>query len=78
VFVDDINTDSAPSYTVFNLRAVLQQEVQKWRFSEYVRVENLFDKDYIGSVRVNDSNSRFFEAAPGRNYLMGVNATYRF
>ena len=78
VFVDDINTDSAPSYTVFNVRAVLQQEVQKWRFSEYVRVENLLDESYIGSVRVNDSNSRFFEAAPGRNYLMGVNATYRF
>lgn len=78
VFVDDINTDSAPSYTVFNVRAVLQQEVQKWRFSEYVRVENLFDENYIGSVRVNDSNSRFFETAPGRNYLMGVNATYRF
>lgn len=78
VFVDDLNSDSAPSYTVFNMRAVLQQELQKWRFSEYVRVENLFDENYIGSVRVNDSNSRFFETAPGRNYLMGVNATYRF
>jgi iron complex outermembrane receptor protein len=78
VYVDDVNSDIAPSYTIFNLRAVLQQEVNKWRFSEYVRVENLFDKDYIGSVRVNDSNARFFEAAPGRNYLMGINATYRF
>jgi len=78
VYVDDVNSDIAPSYTIFNLRAVLQQEVNKWRFSEYVRVENLFDKDYIGSVRVNDSNARFFEAAPGRNYLMGLNATYRF
>lgn len=78
VYVDDVNSDIAPSYTIFNLRAVLQQEVNKWRFSEYVRVENLFDKDYIGSVRVNDSNQRFFEAAPGRNYLMGLNATYRF
>jgi len=78
VYVDDINTDAAPSYTVFNLRAGLQQEVSKWKFSEYVRVENIFDRDYIGSVRVNDSNSRFFEPAAGRNYLMGVNATYRF
>jgi iron complex outermembrane receptor protein len=78
VYVDDINSDTAPSYTVFNLRAVLQQEVNKWRFSEYLRVENLFDRDYIGSVRVNDSNSRFFEPAAGRNYLIGVNASYRF
>jgi iron complex outermembrane receptor protein len=78
VFVDDLNSDSAPSYTVFNVRAVLQQEVQKWRFSEYLRVENIFDESYIGSVRVNDSNTRFFEAAPGRNYIMGVNASYRF
>ena len=78
VYVDDINSDVAPSYTVFNLRAGFQQEVSKWKFSEYVRVENVFDRNYIGSVRVNDSNQRFFEPAAGRNYLMGVNATYRF
>ena len=78
VYVDDRNTDSANSYLIFNLRAGLQQELSKWKFSEYVRLENITDKDYIGSIRVNDGNNRFYEPAPGRNWLMGLNATYRF
>jgi iron complex outermembrane receptor protein len=78
VYVDDANTDVAPAYTIFNVRAGFQQNVNNWRFSEYLRVENMFDKDYIGSVRVNDGNARFFEPAAGRNYMVGVSASYRF
>ena len=78
VYVNDTNTDSASSYTIFNIRAGFQQKLQNWRFSEYVRVENIFDKDYIGSIRVNDGNSRFYEPAAGRNWLLGLNATYAF
>ena len=78
VYIDDRNTDAAHSYTIFNIRAGFQQNINNWRFSEYLRVENLFDKDYIGSVRVNDSNARSFEPAAGRNYLLGISAAYKF
>lgn len=78
IYVNDVNTDSASGYTIFNVRAGFEQQLKSWRFSEFVRVENIFDKDYIGSVRVNDGNSRFFEPAAGRNWLLGLNANYRF
>lgn len=78
VYVNDTNTDAAPSYAIYNIRAGFSQDINHWRFSEYVRVENIFDRDYIGSVRVNDSNARYFEPAAGRNYLVGLNAAYRF
>jgi iron complex outermembrane recepter protein len=78
VYVDDVNSDSAPSYTIFNLRAGFEQKLKNWRFKEYVRVENMFDKDYIGSVRINDGNLRFFEPATDRNYLVGLSAGYTF
>ena len=29
-------------------------------------MDNLANRSYVGSVIVNESNSRFFEAAPGR------------
>ncbi len=77
-YVNDINTDTAPSYTIVNLRASLQQVTGKWRITEYARIENLFDKAYIGSVRVNDGAQRFFETAPGRNYIVGIKANYAF
>jgi len=78
VYVNDINGDTAPSYTIFNLRAGFEQNLSKWNFREYLRVENMFDKEYIGSVRVNDGNSLFFEPGADRNYLLGLSANYRF
>ncbi len=78
VFVDDLNTDTASSYLIFSTRASIQQQQGNWKFTEYLRIDNIFDKSYIGSVRVNDSNSRFFEPAPGRNWIMGVKANYMF
>lgn len=78
VYVDDVNSDTAHSYTVFNLRAGFEQKYANWSFREYLRVENMFDKDYVGSVRINDSNRLFYETSPDRNYLLGLSASYKF
>jgi iron complex outermembrane recepter protein len=78
VYVDDVNSETAPAYTLFNLRAGFEQKLAHWHFKEYVRVENLFDKEYIGSVRINDGNGRFYEPAAGRIYLLGLTANYKF
>ncbi|HEY0562325.1 MAG TPA: TonB-dependent receptor [Methylophilus sp.] len=79
VYVNDLNNDTAPSYTVFNLRAGFEQNIAQWNFKEYIRVENMFDKEYIGSVRVNDyGNQRYFEPGADRNYLLGLSAAYIF
>lgn len=78
IYVDDINSDAAPAYTIFNLRAGFEQNLSHWRLSEFLRVENIADRNYISSVRVNDGNARFFEPGAGRNYMVGVSASYRF
>jgi len=78
VYVDDINSDTAPSYTAFNLRSGFRQAYRGWTFDEFLRLENIFDKEYIGSIRVNDTNGRFYEPAPGRTWLIGIGANYRF
>ncbi len=79
VYVNDLNNDSAPSYTVFNLRAGFEQSLAHWQFKEYLRIENMFDKEFIGSVRVNDyGNQRYFEPGADRNYLLGLSAAYKF
>lgn len=78
VFVNDQNAESAAAYAVWNLRAALQQRGKNWKLSEFVRVDNVGDKAYIGSVIVADGNNRFYEPAPGRNYIVGVNAEFSF
>lgn len=78
LYVNDSNTDSTSSYTLLNLRAGLEQKIGEWRISEFVRLNNISDKSYIGSVIVNDANGRFFEPAPGRNWMLGLSARYSF
>lgn len=68
----------ADGYTVFNWRGGFNQKLGNWKFSEFLRIENITDKDYVGSVRVADGNGRYYESAPDRVWLMGLNAIYKF
>ena len=77
VFVNDQNSDQAAGYAVAGWRLVLDQKRGQWTFSEFLRVDNLFDRKFSGSVIVNEGNARFFEPAPGRNYLIGATVQYR-
>ncbi len=77
-YVNDANSEKAPSYTIFNLRTGFTQSLRGWMFKEYARIENIFDREYIGSVRVNDTNGRYYEPAPGYNWLVGLSAGYQF
>jgi len=76
--VNDTNSDFAPAATIFSVRASLVQKVNRWTFREFLRLDNLFDRNYVGSVIVNEGNRRFFEPAPGRTWLLGANAVYAF
>ncbi|MFM6906290.1 MAG: TonB-dependent receptor domain-containing protein [Acinetobacter tjernbergiae] len=78
VYVDDINSDTAASYTVASAYTGYAWKYADWGFNSFARVDNLFDKNYAGSVIVNDSNSRFFEPADGRNWSAGIKLTKQF
>lgn len=78
VAVDDANSDFAPGYATLALRAGWRQQRGRWTVREFIRVDNVADRDFAGSVIVNEGNRRFFEPAPGRQWLAGVSAAYRF
>ncbi len=77
IYVDDRNTDAAAGYWVANWRAGFEQETRHWRFSEFGSLDNLANRAYVGSVIVNETNSRFFEPAPGRTAYVMFNAAWR-
>ena len=76
--VNDANSDFAPEYTVINLRAGFEQRVGGWKLREFVRVDNIADRHYAGSVIVAEARGRFFEPAPGRNFMAGIEASRTF
>ncbi|WP_152620121.1 TonB-dependent receptor [Lysobacter sp. A03] len=78
IAVDDANSEYAPAAARFDLAAEhrLQAGGLEWR--GFARLNNLFDRDIIGSVIVNDGNGRYYEPAPGRHWQVGVSASRSF
>ena len=68
----------APSYTLVGLFTGYKYNYHNFTVDLFGRVDNLFDKEYVGSVIVNESNGRYYEPAPGRNYGVGINIAWRF
>ena len=78
IAVNDLNSEYADGYAVANLAMGFAQRSGSWRFSEFLRIDNLGDKRYVGSVIVNDANGRFYEPAPGRAFFIGAQAKLGF
>jgi iron complex outermembrane receptor protein len=72
LYVDDRNTDRAAGYVVVNLKAARSLDALVRNARLFVRIDNVLDRRYAGSVIVNEANSRFFEPAPGRTWLLGL------
>lgn len=75
---NDQNTVSAPAYTITSLNTGYKWLVENWTVDVSGRVDNLFNRNYVGSVIVNETSSRYYESAPGRNYGVGLNVSYAF
>ncbi|MGR7559069.1 TonB-dependent receptor PqqU [Klebsiella aerogenes] len=78
IMANDANTSKAPSWTVVGLTTGYKWSYGKMDMDLFGRVDNLFDRTYVGSVIVNESNGRYFEPAPGRNFGIGMNLAWRF
>jgi iron complex outermembrane receptor protein len=78
VEVDDLNRATAGEYWTVNLRGGFHQQWGPLELSQFVRVENLLDRDYIGAVVVNDANGRYYAPAAGTTYVLGLTAAYAF
>lgn len=71
VATDDRNSDAAAGHLRVSVRGA-------WRpggahgWHGFARVDNLFDRRYIGSLIVNDGNGRFFEPGAGRSVTVGI------
>ncbi|MBO9352687.1 TonB-dependent receptor [Bordetella petrii] len=78
VYVNDANSDAASSYFVAAVSAGYRWRHDAWTWDAYARVDNLFDRQYVGSVIVNEGNGRYFEPAAGRNWSAGMTLSYAF
>ena len=77
--VDDLNSDAAGGFGVVGLRWGADWAItDSGRLQTLVRVDNVFDRAYAGSVIVNEANKRFFEPGAPRNWLLSLRWLQRF
>lgn len=72
LYANDTNNDSAEGYTTLNLKASHGWAVGTGHLTAYARIDNLTDRQYVGSVIVNQAFKQFYEPAPGRNWTVGL------
>ncbi|HVS77963.1 MAG TPA: TonB-dependent receptor [Steroidobacteraceae bacterium] len=75
--VNDANSEYAAAYPVFNASGGYARDFGSTRLSVFLRLNNLLDRRYAGSVIADDGNGRYFEPAPGFNVFAGVTAAFR-
>ncbi|MEO6079328.1 MAG: TonB-dependent receptor [Steroidobacteraceae bacterium] len=72
VLANDTGTARAPGYGVWNAELGHSWKLGDSTLRGFARVDNLLDHSYVGSVIVNEGNSRYFEAATDRTATIGV------
>ncbi len=76
---NDTNRVVAPGYGLMNLRWSHDWQLGAADLLQTLaRVDNLFDRAYVGSVIVNEGNSRFFETGMPRNLLLSARWQHRW
>jgi len=76
IAVNDANTAFAAAYPVFNASGGYAAQLRSTRLSVFLRLDNLLDRRYAGSIIVDDGNGRYFEPAPGFNVFAGFTADF--
>jgi iron complex outermembrane receptor protein len=77
VAANDMNSVYAPAYAVFGVGGGYAAERRRVGGSVFLRVNNLANRRYVGSVIVDDGNGRYFEPGPGLNLLLGFTVDVR-
>jgi len=69
--VNLFDDERASSYTVVGVSSGYGLRTTSGEGRVFVAIGNLFDRRYVGSVIVNESNRRYYEPAPGRTLQAG-------
>ena len=76
-FADDSNAVRVGSQTLLNARIGRHWDQGRMRAEGFLAVNNLLDTDAIDNLRINANFGRYFEPAPGRNFLVGLRLYHR-
>lgn len=78
MYVDNQNSAYAAGYFTAGIAGGFRQTLGPLGLNEFVRINNILNRTYVGAVVIAASNGKYYEPAPGRNFIVGMTAKYRF
>ena len=72
IYLNDANTAVAEAYHLLGARLGWKKTFSSVRVNLYAGADNLLDETYSLGNDINAAANRFYNAAPGRNYYVGV------
>ena len=76
VYANDSNTARAVGYAIASAHVGYVTRLGKVPVTTFLRVDNLFDRRYVGSVIVDETSARYYEPGFGRSFTAGISATF--
>lgn len=72
ISANDPGTAISPGYFIAQVDVERQFEFRRYSIHTFLRIDNLLDQRYIGSVIVNEGNGRYYEPGPDRTLSVGA------
>lgn len=76
-YVNSDNSAKTSAYEIVSLRAAHHLRQGPHQVSLFIRLDNAFDRPYVGSVVVDRADGRYYEPGAPRHWLLGIKYTRR-
>jgi iron complex outermembrane receptor protein len=72
LYLNDANTDQMPAYRIWNTKISYQKSNRKFGWELWFALENILNETYSLGPDLNAAAGRYYNAAPGRNFSIGL------
>lgn len=78
VMATDANDVIAPSHVIWSAALQTRYQWQGLELNPWLKIHNLFDRAYVGSVVVNQGSGRAFEPGRAREAMLGITIRHNY
>jgi len=72
MFADNSNKTEIDAYSSISVKMSKNLNLFETSITPFISIDNLFNKEYFDNIRINAFGSRFYEPAPGINFIGGL------